>query len=279
MRFTVFVSIGLSIILCACSKAPQTSPAKANSAINQNAKISTLRGTVFITTKGTEKVELGLVPILVFEKTSFAAYAETRSVPIAEARVARKTEIERLTALEAEKFAASKAAKLAALRLKVAGMQADDSYAESGDRKFDELSTQHKKGMESQLKRADKLTMEASHFTDQILDLVKTWPNENAEFYFTADDSAIATTKTDANGTFTFILPTSNQYVLCAKVQRPVAGTEDPEIYHWILDVGFEDGIEKELILSLENELTRSESESGVTLVKLQTQAEASHDL
>lgn len=305
MRVVTLVSVGLIMLLSACSKAPQPITGTPNSIKKEPPKTATINGSVFIVTKGAENVKLGLVPVTVFEKESFTAFAESLQQTIVAAKTATESEINQQMALHEEKRGQAKESILASNRLlkymrrglPSAMIDILDNYKnyENYDsetlikihRKIQKngdnwglplIFPEHYKGYTIQVARAERFQSTSKESFTLSASLVESWPNVNAAFYYTESDSAIASTKTNADGKFKLKLPASQRYVLCALGQRQMFGVDEPETYYWIVDVEFDGALEKEILLSNHNELLRNGSESPVKLVKLPYTIESSEN-
>lgn len=96
--------------------------------------------------------------------------------------------------------------------------------------------------------------------------ILKKWPSLNSAAYFENLPDSIPSTKTDADGNFSFSLPRKGRFVLAAKAQRNVASNNIEE-YYWIVWISLDGALEKKIFLSNDNLLTGFSSESAVNLL------------
>ena len=259
MKITHLVVLPLIMLLSSCSE-QQTNPVTSLSATKEPPPTGTLNGYVFIVTEGVANIKLGHVQISIFEKETFDDFANSLVDRIDIARAEHEKEI--TSVLEAQKKqlklnqeAIDTVKRLEALMEREPGGFSSDS--------------RYWTGYTNQLDRAFKSKLENESSDAKAKKIFEAWPRVNAEIYFTPMGSAVASTKTDADGKFTFQLPTSRPYVLCARGQRQLLSNGELQTYYWIVDVALDGAAEKYILLSNNNELTWSESQSPVELVNL----------
>jgi hypothetical protein len=72
----------------------------------------------------------------------------------------------------------------------------------------------------------------------------------------------LATSKTDADGKFSFQMPTKGEFVLVAQAQRQVA--DNVEKYFWLIRVHSDGSPTMQVMLSNDNLITANSSDSAV---------------
>jgi hypothetical protein len=95
-----------------------------------------------------------------------------------------------------------------------------------------------------------------------ITDAVTNWPTLQPQIYFNNLPNPFAVAKTDADGKFSFQLPTKGEFVLVAQAQRQVA--DNVEKYFWLVRVHSDGKPEMQVLLSNDNLITANSPEVAV---------------
>lgn len=91
---------------------------------------------------------------------------------------------------------------------------------------------------------------------------LQNWTTVQPQTYFTSLSTPLAISKTDADGKFSFQIPTKGEFVLAAQAQRQVA--DNVEKYFWLVRVHSDGKSEMQVMLSNDNLVTANSADSAV---------------
>jgi hypothetical protein len=91
---------------------------------------------------------------------------------------------------------------------------------------------------------------------------LQNWPLVESQTYFAGLPTPLAVAKTDADGKFSFQLPTKDEFVLVAQAQRQVP--DNVEKYFWLIRVHSDGKPEMQVMLSNDNLITANSPDVAV---------------
>ena len=98
--------------------------------------------------------------------------------------------------------------------------------------------------------------------TDFDTGQLQNWPTVQPQTYFTSLSTPLAISKTDADGKFSFQMPTKGESILVAQAQRQV--TDHVEKYFWLIRVHSDGNPTMQVMLSNDNLITANSADSAV---------------
>jgi DNA uptake protein ComE-like DNA-binding protein len=231
--FVIFLALAAAFVF-ACSKAPPTRQ---------------ISGQVFVVTRGKASVKMALVEVRLYEARVLEEYFKSSAPRVAAA-------IERAEGLSAEASTAAFNAEMNEEALR------NTSYKAAGEIWFDVAL--------AQLKIAKIEAKEAREISDMANALVQV--ARSAMLYFAElPKQQIAVTKTDADGNFSFSVPSGRKgLALAATTERSVGLGE--EVYFWAVKVPDADDA-KIISLTNDNECSADTSASLLHTIDLDSHA------
>lgn len=205
------IALIICLILSACDDTPPAG-------LVTNSKNRSIKGTVFIVTKGAEAQRLALVPVAAVPYQAAAA-----AIKSANAERNAERQVRWGSVSEAEK--AYGAAELALLQFK------GEALEKAG--KLDEIGSIAEKKAEELQKTAQLARRQLLEARARYREASEMGPNEIAAIYRSKMPPPAASGSTNANGEYDLTLPSAGNYLLIAQGSRSVGNTG--EIYHWFV--------------------------------------------
>lgn len=209
-------------------------------------KTGKLTGQVFVVTKGSGNIKLGLVEVSAIPESDVMEYIEKKRKFISseKIRISRELDTHYVESLEL-------------------GNKAIYEVREA----FLKLDNKEEFDRNDLLKKTDGLKLELQKKNSKIYSLkfdLKKLNNKSADFFYSDfPDTRISKALTDADGKFSLEIPSHGKFAIAAHSSRQVL--DITEEYYWLVWVSLDGENSKNIILSNNNFMTSNSPESVVS--------------